>query len=107
MRENLTRKRLKTALNKGQFEHVISTCLKAGEDKDDGNPNRKKAISKIQEKFSEISFETASKLYDIKNIVCNILEVEEKHLDIAVLASALKEKHNAEIAARKEKRHKV
>lgn len=98
------RKKLKSALNKGQFEHVINTCLKAGEDKSDNNANRKKAIFKLQEKFPSIGFETASKLYDIKNIAGNLLDLEESHLDISVLASELKKKYDAEIAARKEKK---
>lgn len=98
------RRKLKTALNKGQFFYIINTCLKAGEDKSDKNANRKKAILKLQGSFRGIDFNTASRLYDIKNLVGRVIEIDLRHLNIEILASELKEKHRKELAERTKKK---
>lgn len=94
------RKKLKTALSTGQVKHVINSCLSS--DKSDTQGQRKKAILKFQgETFADLDFDSASGLYDIKNLVGKILEVDKRHLDINLLANELKEKYKKEIEERK------
>ncbi|HHT9124771.1 MAG TPA: zinc ribbon domain-containing protein [Candidatus Brocadiia bacterium] len=94
------RKKLKTALLTGQIEHVINSCLSS--DKSDNQGQRRKAILKFQgENFAGLDFNSVSRLYDIKNLVGKILEVDKRHLDINLLANELKEKYEKEIEERK------
>lgn len=93
------RKKLKTALSTWQIEHVINSCLSS--DKSDKQWKRKKAISKLQENFAALDFDSASRLCVIKNLVGKILEVDKRHLDINLLANELKEKYKKEIEERK------
>lgn len=94
-------KKLRTSLNTGQIEHVVKTCLLAGQEKSDTNYNRKKAILKLQDTHKNIDLESASKLYDIKNLVGKIIEIDVRHLDVRVLSKELKQKHTEELSARK------
>jgi len=96
------RKKLKSALMSGQFEHVIKTYLSAAADKSNTSSNRKKAILKVQQSLPQIDFETAAKLYDIKNLVGKVLgELTPRHADIAFLVNELKTSHSKELAERK------
>jgi hypothetical protein len=75
----------------GQFEHVIKTCLSAAADKSNTNSNRKNAILKVQQSLPHIDFDTAAKLYDIKNLVGKVLgDLTPRHADIAFLVNELK-----------------
>lgn len=91
------RRKLKTALSKNQIEHVINKCLSSGRSNTQGQ--RKKAILR---KISEnLDFDSAARLYDIRNLVGKVLPVDKKHLDISLLARELKEKHKEELEKRK------
>lgn len=96
------RRKLKTALVSGQFDHVIKSCLSS--EKSNTQGRRSAAIKK---KYSDIDdFDSAAKLYDIGNLVGKILDVDKRHLDVKVLAEELKTKHNNEMTERKEAKAK-
>ncbi|MBI4824737.1 MAG: transposase [Nitrospirae bacterium] len=91
------RRKLKTALNSGQLEHVIKTCLSLEKSNTQG-----KRSAAIKKKYPDLDFDLAAKLYDISNLVGKVLEPDQKYLDINLLADELKAKHEAELAKRKE-----
>jgi transposase len=90
------RKKLKAALIAGQFEHVIKECLSA----EKRNTQGKRAAT-IRNKYPELDFDMAARLYDIENLVGKVLEIDERRCDINCLADELKEKHKSELAKRK------
>jgi len=96
------RRKLKRALITGQFDYAIETCLSSEKNNQQGV--RRTAIEKFQAsrpEFVSLDFELAARLYDINNLVGKTLQVEEKHQDVTLLAKELKEKHVAELTARK------
>jgi len=93
------RKKLKRALSSGQFEYVIKTCLSAGRSNTQGN--RRKAIARFGSNFPELSFDQAASLYDIRNLIGNVLgEIDARCLDLAFFTEAIRSKHREELTAR-------
>jgi len=95
------RRKLKTALVSGQFEHVVKTCLSSEKSNTQG-----KRSAAIRKKYPDSDFDSAAKLYDISNLVGKIMEIDRKHLDIRVLSDELKTRHNNELNARREAKAK-
>ena len=98
------RKKLKSALIAGQVEYVLKTLLSVSAEKKNWQANRKKAIQKSEEQgdWHSSNFEESARLYNIKTLVGKIMEVDQRHLDLAVLAQELKEKYDSELAEYKQ-----
>lgn len=90
------RKKLKTALQKGQIEHVINKCLSSTKSNTQGK--RKKAI--LRKNSENLDFDSAAHLYDIRNLVGKVLTVDKRYLDTSLLTKELKEKHKEELEKR-------
>lgn len=95
------RRKLKTALVSGNFEHVVKSCLSSEKSNKQG-----KRSAAIVKKYPTLDFESAARLYDIANLVGKILDVHERHLDIKLLADGLKAQHNSELKERQEAKTK-
>jgi len=96
----IVRKKLKAALVAGQFDHVVKKCLSL--EKWDGQGNRRRAIERFMSTHDGLDFDSAAKLFDIKNFAGKIVdEVDKRYLDIGILANDLKTKHKEELAERK------
>ena len=94
------RRKLKASLLAGQFDHVVKKCLSL--EKWGGQVNRRKAIERFMQTHPGLDFDSAAKLYDIKNLVGKTIEtIDKRFLDIAILATELKTKHREEVAERK------
>lgn len=89
------RRKLKTALVSGQFEHIVKLFLSS--EKRNTQWKRNAAIKK---KYPDLNFDLAVKLYDIGNLVGKILTADEEYLDLKLLANELKEKHKIELVER-------
>jgi hypothetical protein len=92
------RRKLRRSLFSGQVEYVLTTCLSL--QKKNWQSNRKKAVEKFQKDRAEISaleYESAAKLYDIKNLLGKSLEVDRKHLDSRILAEEVNAIYNSEL----------
>ena len=72
------RKKLKKALEAGQFEYVIRKCLTGEEGKRETNHKRKGAILKILEEHPSLNINSATKLYNLRNIIGKDYELDKK-----------------------------
>lgn len=93
------RRKLKRSLISGQIEHVVKTCLSS--EKMNTQGERRKAIQKFQQARPDLSllnFDSAARIYDIKNLVGKVLEVRPEHLDLNLLAHDLKIEYDSELA---------
>ncbi len=99
------RKKLKRAFEAGQIEYVIRKCLTGEEGKRETNHKRKGAILKILEEHPSLNINSATKLYNLRNIIGKDYELDEKtiqKLNLSVLAKEIKKIHKLELAKRKE-----
>ena len=99
------RKKLKGALEAGQFEYVIRKCLAGEEAKRETNHKRREAILKILEEHPYLDINSATMLYNLRNIIGKDYELDEKKiqkLNLVSLSDEIKKTHKLELANRKE-----
>ncbi|MBI4697894.1 MAG: transposase [Nitrospirae bacterium] len=96
------RKKLKTALLSGQIKHVVNACLSSDKKARGKRPG---AIKKFQDEnpsLSVLDLKSTARLYDVKNLVGKLIDINDRCFDANVIIQQLKDRYLSELNARKE-----
>ena len=96
------RKKLKTALLSGQVEHVVNTCLSSNKKPTGKRPGAIKKFQTENLSLSSLDLKSTTWLYDVKNLVGKLIDIDDRCLDANMIIQKLKERYLSELNARKE-----